>query len=78
MRKDPARFAGGLAEEAATDLAFLLDERRSLARDAHSSALADDVPSSAAEQGLDGLHWSLVDYAALTLGDVRSGPIADC
>jgi len=49
-------------EEAAADMAFLLNERRELARDAHSSALADDVASSAAEKGLDGLDWSVLDY----------------
>jgi len=62
VRKDPARFTGGMMEEAAADMAFLLEERRDLARDAHSSALADDVASSPAEKGLDGLGWSLFDY----------------
>lgn len=70
VRSDPDRFAGGLLEEAASELAFLVREHRALARETHVDALTEDVAVRPTQDRFAGLNWSVMDYDHdLTLPD---------
>lgn len=62
VRSNPGGFAGGLMEEAASELALLVREHRALARETHIDALEEDVAVKPTEDRFTGLTWSVRDY----------------